>query len=56
MKIKLFSSTDEVDVEQQVNLFIKDRTNEVTDIQFSTNSEEDEDMVYTVYNVMVIYQ
>ena len=59
MKVKIFDKGHELDLEEVINTFIKDREEEITieDIKFSSShfySEEEQRDVYS-FSAMIIY-
>lgn len=56
MKIKIIDCEHELDLEEEVNLFLKTlEPNQILDLQYRTFFISDEDTFYS-YSVMIVYQ
>lgn len=54
MKIKIFVSSSQTEIEKRINDFIKDK--HVIDIKFSTDYDMDSGETGSFYNVLIMYE
>ncbi len=56
MKVKIIDCEHELDLEEEVNLFLKTlESSQILDLQYRTFFISDEDTFYS-YSVMIVYQ
>ena len=56
MKVKIFDETHELDLENKINVFLKENKIEVIDIKYSVAVMYDEREQIYCYSAMIIYK